>query len=87
LAKNGSFTKLTPDGRRRRLAHGKAEVLHGHGQAVEHFGVDGLVLQVDEVHLFSDLLEGGLRAQGGKISSDVAVGFGGNLGKKRVKKF
>ena len=68
-----------PDGRRSRLAHGEAEVLHRDGQAVEDLGVDGVVLQVDEVHLFSDLLQGRLGAKRGQIGADVAVRFGSDL--------
>ena len=72
-----------PDGRRGRLAHREAEVLHRDGEAVENLGVDGLVLQVDEVHLFADLLKGSLGAEGREIGTDVAVSFGGNLRKKQ----
>ena len=68
-----------PDGRWRRLAHGKAEILHGDGEAVQNLGVDGLVLEVDKIHLFTDLLQGGLGAEGSKIGTNVTVGFSGNL--------
>ncbi len=39
--------------------------------------------QVDQIHLFSDLLQGGLGAEGGQIGSDVTVSFGGDLDEKQ----
>lgn len=48
------------NGRWRGFGHGKAEVLHGHGQGVQDLGVDRFILQVDEIHLFTDLLQGSL---------------------------
>ena len=47
------------------------EVLHGHGETIPNLGIDALVLEVDEVHLLSNLLQGRLGAEGGKISSNV----------------
>ena len=72
---NNSF----PDGRWRGLAHGEPEVLHGDGEAVEDLGVDVLVLEVDEVHLLSDLLKGGLRAQGCQVCAHMTMGLCSNL--------
>jgi len=37
--------------RRAALGHGPTEVLHTHGQTIQHFGVDMILLQVD--HLFT----------------------------------
>ena len=42
-------------------------------------GVNALVLEVDEIHLLSDLLQGHLRAKGSEISSHVSVSLGGDL--------
>ena len=47
------------------------KVLHGHGETIQNLGIDAMVLEVDEVHLLSNLLQGRLGAEGGKISSNV----------------
>ena len=46
---------------------------------VENLGVDGLVLEVDEVHLLPDLLERGLAAERRQVRTHVAVGLRRNL--------
>ena len=73
------FDDRFADGGRGRLAHREPEVLHGDGEAVEDLGVDGLVFEIDEVHLLADLLESGLRTECSEIGSDVAVGFSRDL--------
>lgn len=49
---------------RRRIgnAQGEAEVFHGDAQGVEHLGVNGVLVEVDEVHLLADLLHSSLGA-------------------------
>ena len=56
------------------------EVLLRYSQCVKDLSIDGLVLEVNQIHLLPDLLQGSLGAQGSKIRPDVAVGFGSNLG-------
>ena len=46
---------------------------------VENLGVDGLVLEVDEVHLLPDLLERGLAAERRQVRTHVAVSLRRNL--------
>lgn len=55
------------------LGHRVAEVLHGDGERRQYLGVDLVVLQIDQVHLLADLLQGGLRAEGGEVGANVAV--------------
>ena len=55
------------------------KVFHGNGQRVQHFGVDLIFLQVNEIHLFANLLERSFRTQSGDIGTDVTVRFGGDL--------
>lgn len=64
--------------RRVRDTQGKAEVLHGDTKGVENFGIDGVLVEVNEIHLLTDLLHGSLRAQRGEIGSDVTVSLGSN---------
>lgn len=60
-------------------AEGEAEVFHGDAQRVEDLGINGVFVEVDEVHLLTNLLHGSLGAQSGNIGTDVTVGLGGNL--------
>merc|ERR1719186_2320048 len=62
-----------------RFSHGVSEVLHGDGQGVEHLGVNGVVLKVDEIHLLSNLLKSSLAAKSCQVSSYVAVSLCGHL--------
>lgn len=39
---------------------GIAEVLHGDAKGVENFGVNRVLIEIDEVHLLADLLHGSL---------------------------
>merc|ERR1719352_223940 len=68
-----------PDGRGCALAHSVPEVGHGDGKAVQHLGVNGLVLQVDQVHLLPDLLQSCLAAQSRQVGADVSVSLSGHL--------
>ena len=76
------FDDRLANGGRGRLAHREPEVLHGDGEAVEDLGVDGLVFEIDEVHLLADLLKGSLGAECGEVGADMAVGFGRDLNNK-----
>mmetsp|Transcript_4031 Transcript_4031/g.11812 ORF Transcript_4031/g.11812 Transcript_4031/m.11812 type:complete len:432 (-) Transcript_4031:97-1392(-) len=49
---------------------------HGHG--VEDFGVDRVLLDVDQVHLLPDALHGGFRAQRSHVCAHEAVGLARN---------
>jgi hypothetical protein len=71
------------DGGRSGFAHCKSEVVHGHRQGIQHLGINGIILEVNEIHLLSDLLEGGFRAQSCQISPDMAMGLSRNLKKKQ----
>lgn len=55
------------------------EVVHRHGERVEHLGVNLVVLKIDEVHLLTDLLQSCLRAQRSQVSAHVAVRFCSDL--------
>ena len=45
----------------------------GGTECIEDFGVDGVVFEVDEVHLLANLLERRLGAQGSQVTADEAV--------------
>lgn len=60
-------------------AEGEAEVLHGDAEGVENLGIDGVLVEIDEVHLLTDLLHGGLGAESSHIGTDVTMGLGSNL--------
>lgn len=53
---NGNFAKSRWVGNTKR----KAEVLHRHTQRIQNFGIDCILVQVNEIHLFSNLLHGSL---------------------------
>mmetsp|Transcript_39864 Transcript_39864/g.95355 ORF Transcript_39864/g.95355 Transcript_39864/m.95355 type:complete len:354 (+) Transcript_39864:1131-2192(+) len=55
------------------LAHGRSEVLLRHKHGVQDLSVDGLLLQIDEVHLLSDARECGLSAQLCQVCAHKAV--------------
>lgn len=67
-------------------AKGKAEVVHGDGEEIEHLGINLLLLEVDEVHALTDLLERSLGAEGGNVGTNVTVGLVGNLQAVQGKK-
>ena len=48
------------------------------GSAIPHLRVDVLIIQVNDVHLLADALQGRLRAQGRHVGTDVAVRVTGN---------
>ena len=49
------------------------EVFHGNSQGVKNLHINGIVLQINKLHLLSDLLESCFRGQGSQISSHVTV--------------
>lgn len=61
-----------------RHAEREAEVLHGDTERIEDFRVDGVLVEIDQVHLLADLLHGSLRAERRNVGADIAVGLGGN---------
>lgn len=61
-------------------AERKAEVLHRDTERVEHFRIDGILVEVDQVHLLADLLHSGFRAERCNIGTDISMGVPGNLG-------
>mmetsp|Transcript_13821 Transcript_13821/g.28275 ORF Transcript_13821/g.28275 Transcript_13821/m.28275 type:complete len:206 (+) Transcript_13821:1164-1781(+) len=54
------------------------EMVLGHGHGVEDLGVDGLLLDINKVHLLPNALHSGLGTEGGDISADETVGLGSN---------
>lgn len=62
-----SFSK----GTRTALCHSIAEVLHGNCETVKHFSVDLVIFQVDQIHLFTNLLQRSFGAKRGEISSHM----------------
>ena len=66
-------------------AEGESHVLHRDAERVEHLRIDGLLVQIDEVHFFSDLLHGSFGTEGSDISANVTVCVSCNLQKSRVK--
>jgi hypothetical protein len=63
-----------------RVGHAKsiAEVVHGDAQRVKHLGVDGVFVQINQVHLLADLLHGSFGAERRKVGADVAVSLRGD---------
>lgn len=57
----------------------EAEVLLGNTKRVKDFGVDGILIKVNEIHLLTNLLHGSLGAEGSNIGTNVTVGLGSNL--------
>ena len=51
------------------------KVVHRDSKRVENLGINSIILQVDQVHLLSDLLQGCLWAQSCQISSHMTVCF------------
>lgn len=60
-------------------AKGETEVLHGDTKRVENLSINGVLVEVNEIHLLSNLLHGSLGTQSSDIRTDVTVGLGGNL--------
>jgi hypothetical protein len=57
---------------------------HCDAERVEHLHIDGLLVQIDEVHFFTDLLHGSFGAEGSDIRADVTM-WQLNLQKNCVK--
>mmetsp|Transcript_1727 Transcript_1727/g.4031 ORF Transcript_1727/g.4031 Transcript_1727/m.4031 type:complete len:777 (+) Transcript_1727:352-2682(+) len=60
------------------LRKGMAEVILIDSHAIQDFGIDLLVLNVDQVHLFADALHGSLGTEGGNVGTDKTVCFPGH---------
>mmetsp|Transcript_20519 Transcript_20519/g.36817 ORF Transcript_20519/g.36817 Transcript_20519/m.36817 type:complete len:441 (+) Transcript_20519:3071-4393(+) len=63
--------------KRRGIAHSQRslEVVLSDGHRTEDFGVNFLVLQIDDIHFFTDALKRCFRAQSGQIGPYIAMGF------------
>ncbi len=55
------------------------EVLPGDSERVQNLGINRFLVQVDHVHLLTNLLHGSLGTERSNIGTDVTVGFRGNL--------
>ena len=55
------------------------EILIGNSQWVKDLSVNGIVLQIERVHLLSDLLQRGLRAQRCQIGANITMRLIGDL--------
>mmetsp|Transcript_33468 Transcript_33468/g.109658 ORF Transcript_33468/g.109658 Transcript_33468/m.109658 type:complete len:464 (+) Transcript_33468:258-1649(+) len=66
------------------LAHGAFEVILRHCHGVEDFGIDGLFVKVDKVHLLSDARQGCLRAQLRQVCTDETVRVRGEILKLHI---
>ena len=60
------------------------KVLHGNSKRVQHVYINSVVLQIDKLHLLSDLLESSLGCEGSEISSHVTVRLLGNCFKVNI---
>ena len=66
-------------------AESESHILHRDAERVEHLRIDGFLVQIDEVHFFTDLLHRSFGAEGSDIRADVTVCVSCNLQKSRVK--
>ncbi|KAI6757217.1 hypothetical protein HG531_003042 [Fusarium graminearum] len=57
----------------------EAEVLHCDTKGVEDLGIDCVLIEIDQIHLLTNLLHGSLRAEGGNIGTNVTMCLGCNL--------
>lgn len=74
--KEGGASKRQASGRRR-CSH--LEVIHRDGERVHDFSIDGLILEVNQVHLLPDGLQRSLGAESSQICTDMAVGLVSDL--------
>ena len=58
-----------------RLGQSEFEVFVGHCKLIHDLGIDDFLVDVDEIHLSSDLLERGFAAKSGLIGTDAASGL------------
>ena len=68
-------------------AKGKSEVVHGNTKGVENFSIDGVLVEINQIHLFSNLLHGGFGTQRSDIRTNVTMGIGCNLYTRRRSDF
>lgn len=55
------------------------KVLHCHSQRTEHLCIYLIILQINQIHFLSDLLQSRLRTQGSQVSTNMAMSLGCNL--------
>jgi uncharacterized protein YjaG (DUF416 family) len=72
---DNSFTKSGRIGN----TESESEVLHRYTESVEDFSVDGIFVQVDEVHFLANLLHSRFGAKRRNIGTDISMRIGGNL--------
>lgn len=66
------------------LAHGELEVVLGDSHGLKNLGVDLLVLNINNVHLLPDALQGTLSAESSNISTNETVSVFGHCFKVNV---
>jgi len=59
-------------------AEGVLKVVLANGHSVQNLSINGLFLDINEVHLLPDALHGSLSTEGGNVSSHESVGLGGD---------
>ena len=64
----------------------KAEVIHSNPKKVEYLHIDGIFIQIDKVHIFSDLLHSSFRGKGANVGTNITMSIWGNLYKKLITK-
>ena len=57
----------------------EAEVLLGNTKGVKDLGIDSILVEINEIHLLTNLLHGSLGAEGGDIGTNVTVRLSSNL--------
>ena len=61
------------EGRRISLLGSKDEVVISDIHGLKDFSINGVLVKVDDIHLFTHALHGGFLAEGGEIGSDTTV--------------
>ena len=62
----------------------KAEIVHSDLKRVEYLPIDGVFVQINKIHLFSDLLHSSFGAKGGNIGTNVTMSICSNLCKNSL---
>lgn len=55
------------------------KVLHRNSKRIQNLGINSLLLQINQIHLFPDLLHSRLRTKGSHVSSNKSMCLGSNL--------
>ena len=66
------------EGRGVGYAKSEAEVFHGDTQRIQDLCIDRVFVEINQIHLLTDLLHGSLRAEGGNVGTDITVSLGRN---------